>query len=281
MGAREGSRWKRIRSGYAFMDDRRKPDAAFFTLPWARSEATAAEQDIGQKSVADIDWLTYRHWPCVASPAKRTIAKPIWDSCGYNQGLSRPLNDVSDFWGTCSISADDFAFVALRVDDGWGPIVFTITYDSNGYVFRAKKIIDGEVTSISWETVVEPPWCCEWGRTDGRIFLFLNSWEIASLPLTVRARPEGGFQPTAIPLAVGGNFGSSAVSRLRVYRDVHYLDPNGAGADWSLGRPLETDEYFVLGDNSPVSTDSRQWGSGVPRAKIVGRVIPQPVDGTR
>jgi len=35
---------------------------------------------------------------------------------------------------------------------------------------------------------------------------------------------------------------------------------------------LDQDEYFVLGDNRPLSSDSRRWGS-LPEENIIGRVV--------
>ena len=41
--------------------------------------------------------------------------------------------------------------------------------------------------------------------------------------------------------------------------------------DGNLKKKLGSDEYFVLGDNRPFSSDSRRWGT-VPKNDIVGRV---------
>jgi signal peptidase I len=67
------------------------------------------------------------------------------------------------------------------------------------------------------------------------------------------------------------------VSGLRIYRDVHYTStlantprrPFGVDAPYRLG----PDEFFVLGDNSPVSNDSRFWvGSPVvPGSLLLGK----------
>ena len=59
------------------------------------------------------------------------------------------------------------------------------------------------------------------------------------------------------------------VRHLRLYRDVYYTPKNDAGGKKFV---LRDDEYFALGDNSPVSVDSRCWDSpGVPERSLIGK----------
>ncbi len=51
-----------------------------------------------------------------------------------------------------------------------------------------------------------------------------------------------------------------------------YLDPANQGGVSDARVTLAPDEFFVLGDNRRVSSDSRLWGA-LPRKDIVGRVL--------
>ena len=63
------------------------------------------------------------------------------------------------------------------------------------------------------------------------------------------------------------------LDRLILYRDVHYTRGkarNGVFAPYQL----DPDSYFMLGDNSPVSADSRNWADGgVHRRLLLGKPL--------
>ena len=52
--------------------------------------------------------------------------------------------------------------------------------------------------------------------------------------------------------------------------DESYVKNHGNGTNTTY--TVEPNQYFVMGDNRPESSDSRYWGT-VPRANIVGHVF--------
>ena len=67
----------------------------------------------------------------------------------------------------------------------------------------------------------------------------------------------------------------ASVSHVRLWRDVHYTQAGSNGVGGAVVR-LGPDQYFVLGDNSPRSEDSRFWpdGGAVPASSLLGTPLP-------
>ena len=77
---------------------------------------------------------------------------------------------------------------------------------------------------------------------------------------TIRSR-RGSRARALLSLGVRG--GALEVTDLRIYRDIYYTSSLASTPRYSHGMStavkLGSDDYFVLGDNSPVSNDSRFW----------------------
>lgn len=86
-----------------------------------------------------------------------------------------------------------------------------------------------------------------------------------------------------VELAASGNV---RLSHIALYRDIHYITQNAKRATEDEPLTLGKDDYFVCGDNSPYSFDSRLWdrpGRGnngitypegiVPRDFMVGKAV--------
>ena len=66
---------------------------------------------------------------------------------------------------------------------------------------------------------------------------------------------DGQKHESSVSLRVLG--GGAELYGLRVWRDIHYTPSDAGDREWLLGK----DDYFMLGDNTQDSSDSREWES--------------------
>ena len=97
------------------------------------------------------------------------------------------------------------------------------------------------------------------GRVDGRQVLSLD----------YRAAGRGPHQ-----ISFGAQGASVVWERIVIERDVYYTALDGRNGEPTRRYQMGPDEYFVLGDNSPASSDSRRWPRpGVPGRNLIGKAF--------
>ena len=80
-------------------------------------------------------------------------------------------------------------------------------------------------------------------------------------------------RPDSRPLALGRDGLGLIVDSVRIYRDIYYTPPHGGKNVRSVR--LSDYEYYVLGDNSEISSDSRNWpgGAAISAKLLVGKPL--------
>lgn len=234
--------------------------------------------DASEQEGESIDWLTYRHWRRVTGGADESAVEeaPIMDLCPYNLSRSQKVEDAN-------LVTDLLLSARLRTQRE-GRLSFFLTDGREQFLLHLEPL-SGRVDLLHAgrpvaATVAPHPLFATEAQlevslvdrqvlvaVDGQLLLPPYRYEAADLPL----------RPTSRPVAIGAVGLEVELSALRLYRDVYYTRPPAPYGRWALDEPyrLADDEYFVLGDNSPLSDDSRLWpgGPAVQQNLLVGKPL--------
>lgn len=112
------------------------------------------------------------------------------------------------------------------------------------------------------------------GVVDQSLRLAIGDREVLAVPLQWKGEQDE-VSLTSRPFALVASGAMVEIRGLRIDRDIHYSQklqggyrPTGVYAPYKIPE----DSYFVLGDNSPISQDSRAWDvPSVPRRFLVGK----------
>lgn len=242
----ETSCWSVTPSGYA--------------ADWSREHNSGddfTEEDL-------LEYVQWTCWPNDDPRRERTKGVPIVDHDPYNQGFVRgTLQAVSDLCLTCELRMGPHSRAAIRLRSR-----------TDNFIWE----FDSEVRSsrLTWNNtllchVLIPsetgPFQIEMAVCDHQLLA-----AVAGQPVVAHAY-QPGLETAArhgASIAIAAEKGTIEVLRPRVARDVHYTGPRGV-SDWESPQSLTADQWFVLGDNVPISIDSRRYG-GVESATILGPV---------
>jgi Signal peptidase, peptidase S26 len=236
---------------------------------WRSVGRTGMRIDQTAEPGGPLDWLQYHHWHCTANPLlPRDQDCPILDNDSYNQGETRrPLNPVSDVLLSCRLRAKGKGRLGIAVSDGGERWEIVIEPRRWVVVNRGdQKVLERPLEMNLSRREID----VEFGLCDQQVLLVVEGRTLVRL----QYEPAAGPRPEVLhPLAIGASGLEVKVSHLRVWRDNYYLDPQGLPRPWEAAAPLPENHVVLLGDNQPVSIDSRQWENpAVPRGAILGRV---------
>lgn len=229
--------------------------------------------------------LTYRHRD--TDTLKDDVVR---DHLGYNGALRREWKPVHDFLVECEVEVvAGVGNLAFRLGDGADTVKADLPVGgSGGGAPRTGTVAhEGGTASAAGGVgfAVGKRYRLEFGFVDRRVFLAVDGREVIlpldlpPVPAKTAADPAGKRNGLDRPLQLGASGAHLVIRHLTLFRDIHYRSEEGKSGTREQYR-LGADEYFVLGDNTANSQDSREWAiPGVPERAFLGKpfLIHQPL----
>ena len=251
--------WAQQKATRVLMHDNQfqSQDSRWVSLAPASQLAGAVPQRF---EAADRNWLRYQPRRCYEHLLGQSWTPRIEDTYGFNQDVSRQLNSVNEvcvefeFDPAATAIQDRQAelLVAIVVGDQTHLARFAFEGDSVDVQLFGR---DEKLTAVTRCHIGRQRVVCGVSNIDQQIIVVVGDKQVCSIDLA----EDGSSDPVELLLSLRP---SNPVDfrRVRLWRDVYYF--SSVSRKELLQRQAGTagaEGYFVVGDNLPVSQDSRFW----------------------
>lgn len=232
---------------------------------------------------ADLDWLSYRHLRRTPGNATEVEELLITDQLGYNTQFRRveEVSVVTDLLLRCDLSVAGTGTLSVRMTDGLDDFELRLRPAAGS----AELFCDGQSvrkSSLDFAPFVSPQQL-EMSMVDKQIHVAVAG-ELVFEPYPFQSTINPRAPVVTRPVAIGAAGVTAELRHVDLSRDIYYTDPRKAYGNgpatphtWGVGEPfvLHENEYFVLGDNSAFSDDSRLWAASpvVHRRMLIGKPL--------
>jgi signal peptidase I len=224
--------------------------------------------------------VRYRHWNL-----DEQKEEPVRAWCSYD-GPIRSMGQlpvVHDFSLACDIevsAANADALFACSLSDGADTVVAEIPVGASAWPVAVVHQGQGELSSTAGVFLAPGKTVhLEFAFVDRRVSLAIDGRHATPAADLPQGKKRG---PVRCPLQLRARGCRLLIRDLVLYRDIHYTQYGEHGTRHAA--VLGPNEYFMLGDNSGNSQDSRKWPSpGVPENDFIGKpfLIHQPLRPAR
>lgn len=226
--------------------------------------AVGAVDDDWERRLRDL-WSDRAYQAAVTKLVERSRESPITDGYAYNRSLGLTPNPVRDLMVEFALRVSEGGRFAVEMSDGRDR--FRLVADAAAGTLSLVRAATGEElrsAALPAGLLEGDGATVEMSVMDRQVLVAVDGRE--PFAAWTYDEPVGGGKGI-VGVRLGATGAGAEVRSLVLYRDVHYTRGKARnGVDVPYG--LE-DEYFVLGDNSPVSLDSRSWPDGAVPAKLL------------